>query len=152
MRGLPVSALIQGFSSFLLVWGLVWLGLAWLAVCAFCEIITFSKISGWFGVGLGLVWLGLARCWLVERLCFPRILLGLGLVSGLVRLGLAMCVFCEILTLSNRIAWFGAGLAGFGLVLVGGTVVFFKNVVTYALCRLQLQPSTFIQLDTYVCE
>ena len=85
--------------------------------------VVFSKDSAWFGLGLGLVWLGLA-----------------------------MCVFCEILTFSNRIAWFGVGLAGFGLVLVGGTVVFFKNVVTYALCRLQLQPSTFIQLDTYVCE
>ena len=106
-----------------MVWGWFGVGLAWFGSVLVGGTVVFSKDSAWFGLGLGLVWLGLA-----------------------------MCVFCEILTFSNRIAWFGVGLAGFGLVLVGGTVVFFKNVVTYALCRLQLQPSTFIQLDTYVCE
>ena len=98
-------------------------------MCVFCEIITFSNIIAWVGVGLGLVWLGLARCCLVELLYFPTILLGLGLVWRCV------CVFCEVITFSNRIAWFGIGLglAWFGSVLVGGTVVFSKDSAWFGL-------------------
>ena len=83
------------------MWGWFGVGLAWFGSVLLVGTVVFSNDSAWFGFGLGLVWLGLA-----------------------------MCVFCEILTFSNRIAWFGVGLAGFGLVLVGGAVVFSNDAVS----------------------
>ena len=41
VRGLPVSALVQGFSSFRLVWGLVWVGLAMCVCVCFVESLRF---------------------------------------------------------------------------------------------------------------
>ena len=64
--------------------GMVCLGLALLV---FCGVIVFSNESAWFGLGLALVWLGLA-------LVSPWFRLGFALVSPWFRFGFDLVWLC----------------------------------------------------------
>ena len=92
-----------------MAWGWFGVGLYWFALVLVGGTAVLSTDSARFG--LGLVWPGVG---LVILLCFPMTLLGLGM-DWLV---LARCGFCGTVVFSLASAWFGLGLAQFGLVCV----------------------------------